>query len=516
MFAKVFSSALWGISSRLVAAEADVSRGLPSFNIVGLPDTAVKESRDRVISAFKNTELTLPVKKITINLAPAHLKKEGPAFDLPIALAILAASGQLNPEWLSDFLIFGELSLDGKVSPVQGTLALTHAARTHGFTKLMVPQANAQEAAVVAGVEVFAVDHLLRAVDFINQKRALLPQQVDVDQLFQDRRIHQVDFADVRGQLHAKRALEVAAAGGHNLLMIGPPGSGKSMLANRMPTILPELTLAEALETTAVYSVSNQLPSNSALVTTRPFRAPHHTVSNVALIGGGTYPKPGEVSLAHHGVLFLDELPEFSKHALEVLRQPLEEGQVSIARTAAAVTYPCRFMLLAAMNPCPCGYFADPAKNCTCMPHQIHKYLGKISGPLLDRFDIHLEMPSVNYQELTGQEESESSTAIRQRVASGRALQAQRYAHHDPTMVNAHLNARMVRQYCQLDNSGQSIIKAAIDRLGLSARAYHRLLKVARTIADLEDSDTIAARHVSEAIQYRALDKRYWQHQGLN
>jgi magnesium chelatase family protein len=416
---------------------------------------------------------------------------------------------------LNEFIIFGELSLDGNVCPVQGTLALTHAARTHGFTKLMVPQANAREAAVVSGVEVFAVDHLLRAIDFLNQKTTLAPHEVDVQQLFRKQSAHQVDFADVRGQGHAKRALEVAAAGGHNLLMIGPPGSGKSMLANRMPTILPELTLAEALETTAVYSVSSQLPPNCSLVTTRPFRAPHHTVSNVALIGGGTYPKPGEVSLAHHGVLFLDELPEFSKHALEVLRQPLEDGRVSIARTAAAVTYPCRFMLLAAMNPCPCGYFADPTKNCTCMPHQIHKYLGKISGPLLDRFDIHLEVPSVKYPELTGQEESEPSAVIRRRVADGRAFQAKRYARHDPTMVNAHLSARLVRQYCRLGDSGQAVMKAAIDRLGLSARAYHRVLKVARTIADLEASEAIAARHVSEAIQYRALDKRYWQHQGL-
>jgi magnesium chelatase family protein len=510
MFAEVSSCALWGISAKCVQVEVDLSLGLPSFCIVGLPDAAVKESRDRVIAALKNAELEIPSRRITVNLSPAHLRKEGPAYDLPIALAWLAAAGQLEPAALAGHLIFGELSLDGRLCPVRGALSLVSAARGAGLTKIVLPRANAPEAAVIQELEILPVDTLLQAVDYFRGRTVLEPWRLDLPALLAARRPDEVDFSDVRGQEQAKRALEVAAAGGHNLLLIGPPGSGKTMLARRLPTIQPDLDLDEALDITRVYSVSGLLAADTALVVQRPFRSPHHTVSDVALIGGGTYPRPGEVSLAHHGVLFLDELPEFSKNALEVLRQPLEEGSVTIARAAAAVRYPSRFMLVAAMNPCPCGYYTDPARDCTCTPAQIHKYLGKISGPLLDRIDLHLEVPAVKYQELSQAGDPEPSRLIRERVQAARCRQAVRFLHSRGIYVNAHMGPKQLREFCRLDAAGHALLRTAIERLGLSARAYHRILKVARTIADLAGSEAIASEHVGEAIHYRSLDRRYW------
>jgi magnesium chelatase family protein len=510
MFAQVNSSALWGIAAKRIQVEVDISLGLPNFCIVGLPDAAVKESRDRVIAALKNTELDMPPRHVTINLAPAHLRKEGPAYDLPMALGILAATGQMRAEGLGECLVFGELSLDGRVCPVRGTLSLVTAALNSGLRKVILPAENAAEAAVISSLEILPVKTLLDAVEHFNGKHPLLPFTAENLPAWGETDLLDCDFSEVRGQNQAKRALEISAAGGHNLLTIGPPGSGKTMLARRLPTILPELNLEEALETTRIYSICGLLPKESALLTRRPFRSPHHTVSDVALIGGGTYPKPGEVSLAHHGVLFLDELPEFSKNALEVLRQPLEEGQVHISRATASVRYPARFMLMAAMNPCPCGYYTDPGKECICTPPQIQRYLNRISGPLLDRMDLQLEVPAVKYPELTQVQDAESSQLIRERVQAARQRQAQRFAGLRGVHVNAHMGPKLIREHCQLDAAGHALLRAAIERLGLSARAYHRVLKVALTIADLNRSDAILPEFVSEAIQYRSLDRRYW------
>ncbi|MBN1595691.1 YifB family Mg chelatase-like AAA ATPase [candidate division FCPU426 bacterium] len=510
MYAQVLSSALWGISAKVVTVEVDVSRGLPAFNIVGLPDAAVKESRDRVLAALKNTQFLLPARRITVNLAPAHLRKEGPAYDLPIALGLLAANGYIPPQALAGHLFFGELSLDGRICPVRGALSLLAAAQTAKIERIILPAGNAREVGLTRHLVFFPMGTLLETVDFFLGKTSPQPYSLDHDEMQLSAQSYDVDFSEVRSQVQAKRALEVAAAGAHNVLMIGPPGSGKTMLAHRLPTILPPPNLTEALETTKIYSIAGLLPPENAFLNTRPFRSPHHTVSDVALIGGGSYPRPGEVSLAHNGVLFLDELPEFNKNALEVLRQPLEENKVTISRTAAAVTYPAHFMLLAAMNPCPCGYFTDPDKACNCSSTQIQRYLAKISGPLLDRFDLHLEVPAVRYQELAHPVDPEPSLGIRERVLAARAIQKARYHAHTGMHANSCLTPRFIRHYCRLHREGQNLLRDAIEKLGLSARAFHRILKVARTLADLDACEDIQLSHISEAVHYRTLDKRYW------
>ena len=506
MLAKVWSSAVLGVDAYLVAVEVDIALGLPTFNTVGLPDLAVKESRDRVKAAIKNSGFEFPAKRITVNLAPADIKKEGAAFDLPTAVGILAAQELIRPERLSRVAVLGELSLDGAVRPVKGALCMAVAAKEAGLDGILVPAENAAEAAVVEGLPVYGVQSLLHAMALLNGEQPALPTRVDLETVFAQSTDYTVDFSDVRGQEHAKRALEVAAAGGHNILLIGPPGSGKTMLARRLPTILPNLSLDEAISTTKVHSICGLLPPRQALLATRPFRAPHHTISDAGLIGGGNIPRPGEVSLAHHGVLFLDELPEFKRHVLEVLRQPLEDGQVTIARALSSLTYPARFMLAAAMNPCPCGYATDPGKECSCTPLQIQRYLARISGPLLDRIDIHIDIPPVKHRELTGEPSGDSSAAIRERVRAARGLQQERFR-RSKVYCNAHMSTRQIRRVCQLEGEARSLLERAMDRLGLSARAYDRILKVARTIADLEGQETVQAEQIAEAIQYRSLDR---------
>ena len=511
MIAKILSAGIVGIEALPVDVEVDVTaKGLPHFSIVGLPDTAVKESKDRVRAALKNIGLHFPLKQITVNLAPADMKKEGSSFDLPIAAGIIIAEGLIPAQAADGYLLTGELSLDGKIKPVRGSLSMAITARDIKARGLIVPAENADEASAVIGLDVFGFRSLPEVISFLRGETAPAPHKAEPSDARSGRLRHEDDFTDIKGQEHAKRALEVAAAGAHNALMIGPPGSGKTMLARRLPTILPDMTFEEALETTRIHSVAGLLKNGEPLLDRRPFRYPHHTISDIALVGGGQFPKPGEVSLAHNGILFLDELPEFRKNVLEVLRQPIENEYITVSRAAASVTFPASFMLVAAMNPCPCGYFGDPSHQCTCNPGNIHRYRHRVSGPLFDRIDIHLEVPAVPYKELSSDFEGEKSNNIQLRVQTARKIQLDRFSNDHKIYSNGQMKPRHLKKYCRLGADSQGLLDNAMQRLGFSARAYTRILKVSRTIADLDASENILAHHIAEAIQYRSLDRQLY------
>ncbi len=509
MYSKIRSCGLLGIDGYIADVETYISSGIPAFDIVGLGDATIRESRERVRAAIKNSGFEFPIRRITMNLAPANIKKEGSSFDLPIALGVLASSGEIDISKAEKTIFVGELSLDGQIKPVKGVLPMVVCSMHNGFKDFVLPAANADEASVVKNINIIPVKNLKQAVSYINQELAIDPFQSTCDFTESEKSKYNIDFSDVKGQENAKRALEVAASGGHNCIMIGAPGCGKTMLARRLPTILPSLTFDEALEVTKIHSIAGILPKGTPLVKTRPFRSPHHTISDTALIGGGAIPKPGEISLSHFGVLFLDEMPEFSKKSLEVLRQPLEDGFITISRVNSTLTYPAKTMLVGAANPCKCGKYLDKVEECTCTPRQIHQYLGKLSGPLMDRMDIHIEVVSVKYKQLDEGFPGESSKVIRQRVERTRRIQLDRYKNLS-IFSNSQLEPAMINKFCKLDHKCKDILNNAFDKLGLSARAYNRILKVARTIADMDESQSIKQRHLAEAIQYRSLDRKIW------
>lgn len=508
MIAKVKSGALKGVDAYIVEVEVDIAFGMPRFTIVGLPENAVKESKDRVKAAIKNSGYRFPSNRVTINLAPADVRKEGTGFDLPIAIGLLAAQEILAVNDLKEYLLFGELSLDGRLKATQGILPMALACRQARLAGIIIPQDNAQEAAVVQNLQVYPAKTLVEVVEFLQGRHSIAPEPTPPLELLTPDQEEEKDFSEVKGQEQVKRAMVIAAAGGHNVLMVGPPGAGKTMMARRLPGILPPLTFEESLETSKIYSIMGLLPAGRALITTRPFRPPHHTISDAGLIGGGRIPRPGEVSLAHNGLLFLDELPEFKRQVLEVLRQPLEEGSVTLSRASSSLTYPARFMLVAAMNPCPCGFWGDPKRLCRCTPNQIQTYQTRISGPLLDRIDLQVAVPAVPFQELAGSAPGESSFNLRQQVIAARNLQARRFA-QSRIFCNSQMTPRSLKQFCTINREARQLLETAMERLGLSARAYNRLLKIARTIADLANEDELAVPHVAEAIQYRSLDRKF-------